>query len=115
MTRHIGHNAIPVWLEEGYAEILQLFNQDLSQPSLIMVNLNMDFMKEIFLGKNVEVLTGVKKIGSSSFVLHSEIHQEGALCVRGSTTFVHFNYVTHKPVSIPPSAIEMLKEHLLPS
>jgi len=112
MTRHIGHNAIPVWLEEGYADILRLFNPDLSDPGLIMVNLNVDFLKEIFLGKDVEVRTGVKKIGSSSFVLYQEIHQEGRLCVRASTTFVHFDYTTHKPVPIPASAYDMLKAHL---
>jgi len=113
ITRHIGHNAIPVWLEEGYAEVFQLFNQDITKPCLIMVNLNMDFLNEIFLGKDAEVHTGVKKIGSSSLVLHQEIQQDGKLCVRSSTTFVHFDYLTHKPLPIPHDVRDMLGEHLL--
>ena len=76
ITRHIGHTAIPVWLEEGYEEIIRLFSQNFAEPSLITVNLNMDFLHEIFFGKDVEILTSVKKIGTSSFVLHQEVYQD---------------------------------------
>jgi acyl-CoA thioester hydrolase len=112
ITRHIGQNAIPVWLEEGYAEIFRLFNQNLAEPSFISVNLNMDFLHEMFFGKDVEMLTSVKKIGTSSFVLHQEIYQDRKLCVRASTTLVHFDYATHKPDPIPKTFRDILKKHL---
>jgi acyl-CoA thioester hydrolase len=112
ITRHIGHNAIPVWLEEGYAEIFRLFSQNLAEPPLITVNLNMDFLHEIFFGKDVEILTSVKKIGTSSFVLHQEVYQDGKLCVRASTILVHFDYSTHKPDPIPKTVRDILKEHM---
>ena len=112
ITRHIGHTAIPVWLEEGYAEIIRLFSQNLAAPSLITVNMNMDFLHEIFFGKDVEILTSVKKIGTSSFVLHQEVYQDRKLCVRASTTLVHFDYSTHKPDPIPKSVRDILKEHV---
>jgi acyl-CoA thioester hydrolase len=112
ITRHIGQNAIPVWLEEGYAEIFRLFNQNLAEPSFISVNLNMDFLHEIFFGKDVEMLTSVKKIGTSSFVLQQEIYQDRKLCVRASTTLVHFDYSTHKPDPIPKTVRDILKEHM---
>lgn len=112
ITRHIGQNAIPVWLEEGYAEIFRLFNQNLAEPSFISVNLNMDFLHEIFFGKDVEMLTSVKKIGTSSFVLHQEIYQDKKLCIRASTTLVHFDYSTHKPDPIPKTVRDILKEHV---
>ena len=112
ITRHIGHTAIPVWLEEGYEEIIQLFSRNLAEPSLITVNMNMDFLHEIFFGKDVEILTGVKKIGTSSFVLHQEGYQDGKLCVRASTTLVHFDYSTHKPGPIPKTFLDILNEHV---
>ena len=112
ITRHIGHTAIPVWLEEGYAEIIRLFSQNLAAPSLITVNMNMDFLHEIFFGKDVEILTSVKKIGTSSFVLHQEVYRDRKLCVRASTTLVHFDYSTHKPAPIPKSVRDILKEHV---
>ena len=115
ITGHIGHTAIPVWLEEGYEEIIRLFCQNLASPSLITVNMNMDFLHEIFFGKNVEILTSVKKIGTSSFVLHQEVYQDGNLCVRASTTLLHFDYSTHKPNPIQKIVRDILKEHLLVS
>jgi acyl-CoA thioester hydrolase len=115
LTQHIGHNAIPVWLEEGYTEIFQLFNQNPAEPCLIIVNMNMDFLNELFFGKDVEILTGVKKIGTSSFVLHQEVSQDGKPCVRGSTTLVHFDFSIHKPVPIPPPVCDILREHMFVS
>jgi acyl-CoA thioester hydrolase len=61
----------------------------------------------------VEILTGVKKIGTSSFILHQEIYQDSKLCVRASTTLVHFNYSIHKPDPIPKTFLDILKEHML--
>jgi len=115
ITQHIGHNAIPVWLEEGYTEIFKMFNQNLAEPCLVTVNLNMDFLNELFFGKDVEIVTYVKKIGTSSFVLHQEVNQDGKLCVRGSTTLVHFDYSIHKPVPIPRQVCDLLRNHLLVS
>jgi acyl-CoA thioester hydrolase len=112
ITQHIGHNAIPVWLEEGYAEIFHLFGQNPARPCLIMVNLNMDFLSELFFGKDVEILTAVKKIGTTSFVLHQEVSQNGSVCVRSTTTLVHFDYTTHKPAPIPSRVRDLLKSHL---
>ena len=113
ITGHIGHTEIPVWLEEGYEEIIRLFSQDLAEPSLITVNMNIDFLHEIFFGKDVEILTSVKKVGTSSFILHQEVYQDSTLCVRASTTLVHFDYSTHKPDSIPKTVRDILKEHVL--
>lgn len=112
ITRHIGHNAIPVWLEEGYAEIFRLFNQNPAEPCVIIVNLNIDFLNELFFGMDVDIMTSVQKIGKSSFVLSQEVNQGNKLCVRGLTTLVHFDYSTHKPIPIPPHVYDQLKTHM---
>jgi acyl-CoA thioester hydrolase len=112
ITRHIGHTVIPVWLEEGYEEIIRLFSRNLAEPSLITVNMNMDFLHEIFFGKDAEILTSVKNVGTSSFVLYQEVYQDRKLCVRASTTLVHFDYATHKPDPIPKTFRDILQEHL---
>jgi acyl-CoA thioester hydrolase len=112
-ARHIGHNAIPVWLEEGFIEVLKLFVEDPAQdPAVAMVNLNIDFLGEIFFGTDVELTTAVKKIGKSSAVLHQEIFQKGKLCVRAAVTFVHFDFRTKQTKSIPAETVRKLREHL---
>lgn len=111
---HVGHNAIPVWFEHGFLEIIKIFNPELTTPSLILVNLNVDFINQIGLGKDVEVTTGIKKLGNSSFVLLQKIYQEEQLCASGLATFVHMNYSTNKSVNIPQAIRLKLEEHLIP-
>lgn len=114
-ARHIGHNAIPVWLEEGFIEILRLFSDDpTGDPAVAMVNLNIDFLGEIFFGTDVELTTAVKKLGNTSVVLHQEIFQKGKLCVRAAVTFVHFDFQTKKSKKISEDALQRLRQHLGP-
>ncbi|HOK05609.1 MAG TPA: thioesterase family protein [Syntrophales bacterium] len=114
LTGHVGHSAVPVWLEEGYAEILRLFSENPAEPALIMVNINIDYLREIFFGRDVRIETGVKKVGRTSLVLGQELFQEGALCVRSETTFVHFDYKRRRPLPIPPAIRPILEGHLTP-
>jgi len=113
-ARHIGHHVIPVWLEEGYIEIIKLFNPKLlGGKNLFLVNINIDYLHEITLGIDVEVITGVKKIGTTSLVLDQQIFQAGKLCAKGASTFVNFNHNSQKPATIPPSVLEKLQEHIM--
>jgi acyl-CoA thioester hydrolase len=114
-ARHIGHYVIPVWLEEGYIEIIKLFNPDLqweSETTLFLVNMNIDYMHELVLGKDAEIVTEVKKIGKTSLVLNQKIFQAGVLCAKAASTFVNFNNNSKKSTAIPGSALEKLKEHI---
>ncbi|MCX7817229.1 MAG: acyl-CoA thioesterase [Syntrophales bacterium] len=112
LTGHISHSAIPVWLEEGYEEILMLFPQHHNNPSLVMVNINIDFLRELFFGKDVELITGVEKIGNTSLTLKQLLFQDEALCVVSNTTFVHLDQVSRKPSPIPEPIRKILSEHL---
>ena len=113
-AKHIGHHVIPVWLEEGFADILRLIEQNPTKdPVVAMANMNIDFLNEIFFGTDVEVMTAVKKLGKSSMILHQEIFQHGSLCVRAAITFVHFDFVAKKSKPIPVGALGRLREHLL--
>lgn len=111
-ARHIGHTAVPVWLEAGFDGILRIFNPEMSlDPKLAMVNLSIDYLREMFYGRDAEVLTWVKKVGGSSFLLYQEVYQDGKLCARANTTFVHFNYSEKKPEPIPEEICLILRSH----
>ncbi len=111
---HIRSDVITIWMQEGSVEIFRMFNPTLQDgPHLIMVNLNVDFMHEVLLGKDAEVETWVKNIGSSSFVLQQNVYQDKRLCAKGLATFVYLNYSTHKSEPVPPAIRLMLKEHLI--
>lgn len=110
---HINNTTIPVWLEAGREEIFRLFTPDLSFQNwrMVIVNMNIDFLKEIFYGQEVEVRTWVKKIGNTSLQLAEEVHQGGQLCVRGECTYVNYNLAERKAEPIPPHICRQLEQH----
>ena len=114
LAKHIGHHAIPIWFEKGFADLIRLFVSDQNDdPGIVIVNLNIDFIKEMYLGDDVEITTAVKGIGNSSFVLQQEVYQKQSLCARGTVTFIHFDYSTKKAKTIPDDIRLKLEQHLI--
>jgi len=110
---HINNTCVPVWLEAGRENIFRIFNPDLSFADwrCVVVNLNIDYIKEIFYGREVEVHTWVKHIGNSSFILEEELYQSGELCAKGTATYVNFNKKIRKTEPIPSNIRQELEEH----
>ncbi|MGM0876105.1 MAG: acyl-CoA thioesterase [Bacillota bacterium] len=68
---------------------------------MIILNMNVDFIKQIYFGRDVEILTWVKRIENSSLELYEEIHQDGMVCAKGTVVYVNFNLKEKKsePIS----------------
>jgi acyl-CoA thioester hydrolase len=113
---HINNTTVPVWFEAGRQEIFKMFMPDLSFRNwkLVVVSINIDYLHQIYYGRDVEVRTWVRKIGNSSFVLYEELHQNGNRCARGTATYVNYNFETRRSEPIPPALRKRLEEHLLP-
>ncbi|RLL46814.1 acyl-CoA thioesterase [Oceanobacillus piezotolerans] len=112
---HINNTTIPVWLEAARNPIFKLFTPDdsFAHWKMIILNMNVDYLNQIYFGKNVEVYTWVKRIGNSSLELYEEIHQEGNICVKGSVVYVNYNVEKQVSESIPQEIRVQLEEHLL--
>ncbi|WP_126426951.1 acyl-CoA thioesterase [Brevibacillus marinus] len=110
---HINNTTIPVWFEAGREGIFRIFTPDLSFKNwkAVMVNMNIDFIKEIYYGMDVEVYTWIGKVGNSSFLVKEELYQDGHLCARGTATYVNFNQATRKAEPIPQSIRDQLEFH----
>jgi acyl-CoA thioester hydrolase len=110
---HINNTCVPIWFEAGREKIFKIFNPDLSFKDwrCVVVNLNVDFVKEIFYGYEVEVKTWIKHIGNSSFIVEEELYQNGQLCSKGTATYVNFNQKSRKAEPIPSSIREELLSH----
>ncbi len=109
---HLRNDVLPVWLVESSIEIQKMFNPDINEANLIIVSTNLDYLSEIIWGQDVEVATGVKSLGNSSFVLLHNVYQNGRLCARGQVTFIHYDYAAGVPKSIPQKIRLKLEEHL---
>jgi acyl-CoA thioester hydrolase len=110
---HINNTTIPVWFEAGREGIFRIFTPDLSFKNwkAVLVNMNIDFVREIHYGMDVEVLTWINKVGNSSFVVEEELYQDGHLCARGTAVYVNFNQTTRKAEPIPQSIRDQLESH----
>jgi acyl-CoA thioester hydrolase len=111
---HINNTTIPVWFEAARNDLFKLFTPDSSFENwkMIILNMNVDFLHQIYFGKNVEIFTWVKKIGNTSLQLYEEIHQEGTVCAKGTVTYVNFNLKTQKSEVIPKEIRTELELHI---
>lgn len=112
---HINNTTIPIWFEAGRNEIFKMFTSDLSFEDwrCIILNMNVDYLKQIYYGRDVIIKTHVEKIGNSSFTLYEEMFQNEELCVKGRAVYVNFNRKKQATEPIPDEIRLQLEEHLI--
>jgi acyl-CoA thioester hydrolase len=111
---HINNTTIPIWFEAGRNQLFKLFTPDSSFGNwkMIILNMNVDYVCQIYFGRDVEINTWVKRIGKTSLELYEEIHQDNRLCVKGSAIYVNFNLQTQKSEPISEEIRQELENHL---
>ena len=112
---HINNTVVPIWFEAGRREIFRILTPDLAfeRWRLALVNMNVDYLAQIYLDKTARVSTWVERIGTKSFSLYEELWQIEQLCAKGTVTYVYFDYKSNKPKTIPGDIRNALQEHAL--
>jgi len=111
MRGHINNTVIPVWLADGRAA---LFREELgSRVPTMVVNMNVDFRRELHWGSMVTVDTAIEKIGNSSICFCQELWQNGQPCVQARTTVVTLDGETRKPIRVPDAERTLLLPYLI--
>jgi acyl-CoA thioester hydrolase len=113
---HINNTVAPVWLEAGRKEIFRIFTADLGFASwrLALVNMNVDYVAQLYWQHEVEVRTWVDRVGTTSVRLYEEIWQRDTPCVRASATYVCFDYASQAPAPVAAAQREQLLLHARP-
>ena len=109
---HINNVFIPIWFEAGRREIFRIFSPklDFVNWSLALVKVEVEYVDQIYLANDVEIRTGIEKIGNSSFTIKEEIYQTDRLCSKGKSIYVNYNFRTEKPESIPETIRNKLEK-----
>ena len=87
---HVNNGSAVILLQEARVR----FNTNLSLPKLgdgyrsMVVALNVEYANEINYPQNVEVSSGILRIGTSSFTFAQVIRQNGVACVYSTVTVV---------------------------
>lgn len=112
---HLSNTTLPIWFEEAREPIFKLFNPELNLDawSLILARIEVDFVRQIFYGRDVVIRSFITKVGTSSFTVLQEAWQKGELVSRGTAVMVHFDYKTQKSAAIPEPIKEALLAHQL--
>ena len=110
---HINNVFIPIWFEAGRREIFRIFspNLDFKNWRLALVKVEVEYVDQIYLANEVEIRTGVEKIGNSSFTIKEEIHQTDRLCAKGKSIYVNYNFKAKKSESIPETIGKQLEKY----
>ena len=100
---HINNVFVPIWFEAGRRDIFRIFspNLDFLDWKLALVKVTVEYVDQLYLAENVEVKTGVEKIGTSSFTIKEEIYQTNRLCAKGQAIYVNYNFKEKKSEAIP--------------
>ena len=99
---HINNVFVPIWFEAGRREIFRIFspNLDFENWKLALVKVTVEYADQMYLAENVEIRTGIEKIGNSSFTIKEEIYQTNRLCAKGEAIYVNYNFKEKKSEAI---------------
>ena len=100
---HINNVFVPIWFEAGRREIFRIFSPklDFINWKLALVKVTVDYVDQLYLAEDVDIKTGIEKIGTSSFTIKEEIHQTNRICAKGQAIYVNYNFRDKKsePIS----------------
>jgi len=112
--QHVNHLTVPMWFELGREHLYRIFtpNYDLEHLRLILANIHVDYVSQMYLGSDVEIRTYTQNVNNSSFQAYQEAWQNDVLCAKGTVVLVHFDFKANKSMRIPDDLRAKLEEHL---
>lgn len=114
---HINNTVLPVWFEQARTPIFRFFTPSLAvdEWELILAKIEVNFLKQLYYAKQIEIRTYIESIGTRSFVVYHEAWQEGEKAADGKAVMVHFDHETQVTKAIPDTIRSLLESHLLES
>ncbi len=112
---HINNATVATWFEEGRKEIFRFFVPTLSPQdwNLILARIEIDYLAQGSYQHEVMIKSFVEKIGTSSFTISQECHQNGKMIAKGKAILVHFDYASNGAKAIPTEIRKKLEAHLV--
>jgi acyl-CoA thioester hydrolase len=112
--RHVNNTVIPGWFEQARNQVYRIFNPafEFETWNLILARYEIDFVRPLFINRDVEIRTWISRIGTSSFEVAQEALQGGEVCTRGKTVLVHYDFAASRAEPIPDPIRRQLEAHL---
>lgn len=112
---HVNNGTFASYLETGRVELLYSPSITIlsNKISFVIVNLHLNFLKEILWPGQVEIGTGIIKIGNSSVKIYQKIFQNDQCVADAESTIVQVENSTGKPSLITEETRNVLQQYLL--
>ncbi len=101
---HVNNAVFAVMLEQGRSELALAAGLPIrgGAQSLVIVRLELDFVREMGWPGDVQIETEVVRLGGRSFTMAQRLVHSGELCARAQTVLVVLDRATGKATSIDP-------------
>lgn len=112
---HVNNATFSTFLETGRVEFLYDPENPLTSEngSFVIANLSLNLLSEIRWPGQVDIGTGVTKVGNSSLCLFQGLFQNGVCVATAETVIVQMNEETRKSQPLDESTKAFLTQHLL--
>ena len=99
---HVNNAVFAVMLEQGRSELAAEAGLPMESgaTSLVIVRLELDFLREMTWPGDVLIETEVARLGDRSFTLHQRLILEGELCARATTILVVMDRVARRALPL---------------
>ena len=113
---HVNNAVFAVMLEQGRSELAVATGLPIrgGDHSLVIVRLELDFLREMNWPGEVRIESEVARIGDRSSHLRQRLHSGGEVCARAATVLVVMDRASRRAVPVAPAWREALGRHLLP-
>jgi acyl-CoA thioester hydrolase len=113
---HVNNAVFSSFLETGRVECLYHPDYPILSPgaSFVIAALNLNFLKEITWPGQVDIGTGVRRIGTSSIRLYQQLFQGETCVATAETVIVQVNAATASSEPLSEAAKATLSRWLLP-
>lgn len=96
---HVNNAVFATFAELGRLAFLRELG--MTDKGLILAHLSIDFLRQVHLEDDCEMVTGVVKVGNTSFELAQTLRANGEPAARFTAVVVCFDYEAQRPTRVP--------------
>ena len=109
---HVNHTAIAVYFEDGRVRLRHEFLRRLGDEILsgfVLAKLTLQFRREVRFPGDVEIGTGVSRLGTTSYTLTQGLFQDGECMANAEVVTVLISKETGRPTPLTAEIREVLE------
>ena len=111
---HVNNARVVTLFEEARLQASAVWLRGADFGPRLVRSLTVDYLHPLHYGPVTTAKVWVTRIGTTSFVLHHEIHQAGRACAVGRTVMVNVDEQTSRPTPIDATLRDALSTALIP-